>query len=86
MEVTQPNDPVSKSLNSLAMQEEQGNYKYVNTVVEKVAEGVVEGSDVEQLVTTAAATTEGAAAALDGGTTGEGAPGAAAIGGDGGQQ
>jgi hypothetical protein len=61
MEVAEPNDPVSKSLNSLAMQEEQGNYEIVNTAVEKVAEGVSEGNDVEQLVTTAAATTEGAA-------------------------
>ncbi|HEX5892598.1 MAG TPA: hypothetical protein VFY41_07035 [Nitrososphaeraceae archaeon] len=80
------NDPVSKSLNSLAIQEEQGNYEFVNTAVEKVAEGAVGGSDVEQLVTTAAATTEGAAVALaEGGTTeGEGAPGGAAIGGDGG--
>jgi hypothetical protein len=58
MEVAQPNDPVSKSLNSLAVQEEQGNYEAVNTAVEKVAEGVVGGNDVEQLVTTAAATTE----------------------------
>jgi hypothetical protein len=33
MEVTQPNDPVSKSLNSLAMQEEQGNSEAVNTAV-----------------------------------------------------
>jgi hypothetical protein len=48
MEVTQPNDPVSKSLNSLAAQEEQGNSEAVNTAVEKVAEGVVGGTDVEQ--------------------------------------
>ncbi len=46
-EVTEPNDPVSKSLNSLVMQEEQGNYEVVNTSVEKVAEGVVGGNDVE---------------------------------------
>jgi hypothetical protein len=57
MEVTQPNDPVSKSLNSLAIQEEQGNDEAVNIAVEKVAEGAVGGNDVEQLVTTAAATT-----------------------------
>ena len=61
MEVSKPNDQVSKSLNSLAMQEEKGNYEVVNTAVEKVAEGAVGGNDVEQLVTTAAATTEGAA-------------------------
>jgi hypothetical protein len=74
MEVAQPNDPVSKSFNSLAMQEEKGNYEAVNTAVEKVAEGAVGGNDVKQLVTTAAATTtDGAvggelgAAALDGG-------------------
>jgi hypothetical protein len=65
MEVTKPNDQVSKSLNSLAMQEEKGNYEAVNTAVEKVADGAVGGNDVEQLVTTAAATTEGAAAPLD---------------------
>jgi hypothetical protein len=73
MKVTQPNDQVSKSLNSLAMQEEKGNYEVVNTAVERVAEGAVGGNDIEQLVTMAAATTEGAAggelgaAALNGG-------------------
>jgi hypothetical protein len=48
MEVTKPNDQVSKSLNSLAMQEEKGNYEAVNTAVEKVADGAVGGNDVEQ--------------------------------------
>ena len=48
MKVTKPNDQVSKSLNSLAMQKEKGNYEAVNTAVEKVADGAVGGNNVEQ--------------------------------------
>jgi hypothetical protein len=77
--VEPPDDSVSTSLSFLAIQQEKGNYDAVNRAVEKVAEGVVAGNDVEQSVTTAAAITGGtagesrAAAPLDGGITGGGA-------------
>jgi hypothetical protein len=71
-EVAQPNDAVSKSLNSLATEEKQGNYEAVNTAGEKVAEGVVSGNDVAKVVTTAASEGTIGAAALGGEGTTEG--------------
>jgi hypothetical protein len=68
-EVTKPNDQVSKSLTSLAMQEEKGNYEAVNTAVEKVSEVGDGGNNVEQLVA-AGATTEGVAGATTEGVAG----------------
>jgi hypothetical protein len=50
--VAQPNASVSKSLTSLATQKKQGNHEAVNTAVEKVAEGIVRGKDVKELVKT----------------------------------